>query len=259
MIFLSFSLLCLPQSIIPLHDLPLYARFSEPLTQTTMAAALPSLDVFPEEVIRVILQFVSPEDNLASIQPLSHRFHLIANEPLLWRSYCCRSWQYWHHDHMFREKLAMRATSVDWKGLWIARRRTQAEVSQLFDDMLSTRVGQLQRLKQICLKGYDAKDFLLEQCCTNEHAEDVLARRYETRSICPNGPSDRPRGGSSGHFKVQQTTSSDDHVALSAMAWQEGGRAKLTDRAPDTTGALPWTASTEASPSPPGPDTKERP
>ncbi len=140
-------------------------------------ASLPFLSVFPEDVIRVILCFVSPEDNLATVQLLSRRFFHLANEPLLWRHYCCISWKYWHPDHKFDKKLALRASSVDWKALWILRRKTQAEVAELFDDILATTSGRLRRFKQICLNGYDAKDFLLEQSHADDLVEDVLARR----------------------------------------------------------------------------------
>jgi F-box protein 21 len=138
-----------------------------------------SLDSFPDEIIRVVLNFVSPEDNLASVQPLSRRFNHLAEEPLLWRHYCCCTWRHWHPDHKFGDKLAARASSVDWKSLWLWRQRNRVEVARLFDGMLSTRVGQLKSFEQICLKGYDAKDFLLEQCRTDDSAEDVLARRYD--------------------------------------------------------------------------------
>ncbi|KAH8887068.1 hypothetical protein GQ53DRAFT_827620 [Thozetella sp. PMI_491] len=137
-----------------------------------------SLSVFPEDIIRVILRFLPPEDNLSAVPRLSRRFHLVANEPLLWRYYCCITWRYWDPAHAFREKLLLRASSVDWKALWILRRRTQAQVAGLFDDILATKAGQLGRFKQLCLKGYDAKDFLLDQCHTDDQAEDVLSRRY---------------------------------------------------------------------------------
>ncbi len=122
-------------------------------------ASLSLLDVFPEEVIRVILQFVTPEDNLASIQLLSRRFNQIANESLLWRHYCCCSWQYWRHEHMFREKLAMRASSVDWKSLWISRRRSQAEVPSCSTRCCRPRSASCRGLSRFASKGYDAKRF----------------------------------------------------------------------------------------------------
>lgn len=138
---------------------------------------MPSLDDIPDELIRHILYFVSPDDNLSCIQLLSKRFNHLANEALLWRHHCCTSFNYWHSDHKFREKLDQRASEVDWKALWITRKRRNVRIAYLLDDILATRVGRLKKLEQICLLGYDAKDFLLEQCHVDDSVEDVLARR----------------------------------------------------------------------------------
>ncbi|KAL2024768.1 hypothetical protein VTK56DRAFT_5589 [Thermocarpiscus australiensis] len=141
-----------------------------------------SLEDFPDEIIRHILFFLPPEDNLESFQLLSRRFHHLANESLLWRWHCQSSFRYWHPDHKFHEKLTARASSVDWRGLWIKRKRNNIKVARLLDGVLSTKVGQLKRLQQICELGYDAKDYLLEQCHVDDSAEDVLARRYHANS-----------------------------------------------------------------------------
>ncbi|KAK3376009.1 hypothetical protein B0T24DRAFT_617763 [Lasiosphaeria ovina] len=144
---------------------------------------MPSLDIFPDEIIRHVLLFVSPEDTLQSIQLLSRRFYHIGNEALLWKSHCQNSFNYWHPDHRLSTKLAARASSVKWKELWITRKRKNTKVALLLDDILATKVGQLSKLKQICLLGYDAKDYLLEQCHTDDSADDVLARRYYADSV----------------------------------------------------------------------------
>ncbi|GAB1317248.1 F-box domain-containing protein [Madurella fahalii] len=139
---------------------------------------MPSLEEFPDEIIRHILLYLPPEDNLENFQLLSRRLHHLANESLLWRWHCRLSFKYWHPDHRLQEKLAARASSVDWKGLWLTRKRSNSKVARLLDGVLSTKVGQLRRLQQICQMGYDAKDYLLDQCHVDESAEDVLARRY---------------------------------------------------------------------------------
>lgn len=138
---------------------------------------MPSLDDFPDEIIRHVLWFVSPEDNLGVIQALSRRFYHLGNEALLWRHYCRISFTYWNPDHDIEKKFAAIPSSVAWKSLWITRKRSTTKVSRLLDGILSTKVGQLRKLQQICLLGYDAKDYLLEQCHVDESAEDVLARR----------------------------------------------------------------------------------
>ena len=136
-----------------------------------------SLDAFPDEIIRHILSFVSPEDTLSSIELLSHRFHHLTNEPLLWKHYCRASFTYWHPDHRLQEKLGARASSVEWKKLWLTRKRGNANVARLLDSVLTTKVGQSKKLQQICRLGYDAKDYLLEQSHCPDSADDALARR----------------------------------------------------------------------------------
>lgn len=137
-----------------------------------------SLCDIPDEIVRHILWYLPPEDTLLSFQLLSRRYHHIANEPLLWRWYCQKSFRYWHPRHRFHEKLAALASSVDWKGLWITRKQINKRIAQLLNEVLRTKVGQMRNLGQICEMGYDAKDYLLEQCHCDENAEDVLARRY---------------------------------------------------------------------------------
>lgn len=141
-----------------------------------------SLAAFPDEIIRHILLFVSPEDNLGSVQLLSRRFYHLADEALLWKFHCRNSFTHWNHEHRLQEKLAARASSVEWKQLWVTRKRVNTKAARLLDGILATKVTQLKRLQQICQLGYDAKDFLLEQCHADETRDDVLARRYYANS-----------------------------------------------------------------------------
>ncbi|KAL2258361.1 hypothetical protein VTK26DRAFT_8362 [Humicola hyalothermophila] len=137
-----------------------------------------SLEDIPDEIIRHILIYLPPQDALINFQLLSRRFHHLANEALLWRWHCQQSFRYWNPDHRFQEKLTALASSVDWRGLWIKRKRNNNRVARLLDGVLSTKVGYLKRLQQICELGNDAKDYLLEQCHVDESAADFLARRY---------------------------------------------------------------------------------
>lgn len=136
-----------------------------------------SLELVPDEIIRHILYYIAPEEILSSVQILSRRLHRLANEPLLWKYYCRISFEYWNPEHQFQQKLTLRASEVEWKPLWMERNRRNRRVSYLMDGILATKVGRLHKFGQICMLGYDAKDFLLEQCHTDESAEDVLARR----------------------------------------------------------------------------------
>ncbi|KAM0285474.1 hypothetical protein ACHAQH_001424 [Verticillium albo-atrum] len=138
---------------------------------------MPALEEIPDEIIHHILSFVSPENNLLRVQLLSRRLNAIANEPLLWRQHCRTAFKYWGPDHDFQAKLDGKVSDVDWKALFLARKATNARISNLFDGILATKLGRVRRFEQICLLGYDAKDFLLEQCHTIDSADDVLARR----------------------------------------------------------------------------------
>jgi F-box protein 21 len=137
---------------------------------------LPFGDI-PDEIIRQVLSYISPDDAVISVQFVSRRFRRLANEALLWRHHCQISFQVWDHHHQFRQKLTLPAADTDWKNLWITRTRRNSELARLMDGILATKTGRLKKFEQICRLGYDAKDFLLEQSRTDESAEDVLARR----------------------------------------------------------------------------------
>jgi F-box protein 21 len=137
-----------------------------------------SLEDVPDEIVRHVLLYLSPEDTLESFQLVSRRYHHLANEALLWRFHCQSSFRWWNPEHKLQEKLAALASSVDWRGLWITRKKTNTKAARLLDGVISTKLGQLRRLKGICELGYDVKDYLLEQCHVDESTEDVLARRY---------------------------------------------------------------------------------
>lgn len=136
-----------------------------------------TLDLFPNEIILHILDFLPPEDNLVCAQRLSKHLNRLANEPVLWREHCRNSFKYWNPDHGFQNKLELPVAEVDWKRLFIERKERNARIGLLFDAVLATKAGRLRRFEQVCHLGYDAKDFLLDQCHVDDSVEDVLARR----------------------------------------------------------------------------------
>ncbi|KAF5003396.1 hypothetical protein FDECE_10053 [Fusarium decemcellulare] len=131
----------------------------------------------PDEIIQHLLYYIPPEDNLSSFQLLSHRLRRLANEPLLWRYHCQSNFRFWHPEHNFQRRLKGRASQTPWKDLFIVRKCRNAQLDRLLDEILATRVGRVRRFEKVCNFGYDAKDFLLEQCNTANSADDVLARR----------------------------------------------------------------------------------
>ncbi|KAF4512122.1 hypothetical protein G6O67_001302 [Ophiocordyceps sinensis] len=142
-----------------------------------------SLDKIPDEIIQHLLHYVSPRDNLRSLQILSRQFHRLANQPLLWRYYCRSSFTHWHQNHEFQNKLRRKASEVGWKQLFVLRAQQNRLVADLLDGIITTQVGRVKRFETIARLGYDAKDFLLAQCRTDESAHDFLARRYYGNSL----------------------------------------------------------------------------
>ncbi|RDA85580.1 hypothetical protein CP532_5374 [Ophiocordyceps camponoti-leonardi (nom. inval.)] len=136
-----------------------------------------SLEKVPDEIIQHLLYYVSPADNLESLQYLSRRFNRLANEPLLWRYHCSSSFRFWHQHHEYRRKLRRKVFEVDWKQLYLQRTRQNRMVMENLDSIITTRVGRMKKLEQVARLGYDAKDVLLTQCRTDESADDYLARR----------------------------------------------------------------------------------
>jgi F-box protein 21 len=144
--------------------------------QVKLALSTSLADV-PDDIIRQILLYVPPEDNLAVLQLVCKRWLVLARDPVLWRRHCRTSFKFWNPTHRIAQRLVDRASEVGWHELWIQRKATDARNERLLRDLLSSKVGRLKKLGEICRHGYDAKDFLLEQLRTDDSVEDVLARR----------------------------------------------------------------------------------
>ncbi|KAI1763695.1 hypothetical protein GGR53DRAFT_357936 [Hypoxylon sp. FL1150] len=142
-----------------------------------------SIDSLPDELVHHILLYVSPEETLSKVALLSKRLNRVAQEPLLWRSYCETNFKYWDSRHRFRERLGSNVRDTDWKSLFLVRLAHNACIARLVDGIISSRVCRLQKMEQICQYGYDAKDYLLSQCRVPDSTEDVLARRYYSCSV----------------------------------------------------------------------------
>lgn len=137
-----------------------------------------SFNALPDELIHHILHYLAPEETLAAVALTSRRYNRIADEPLLWKYYCQVHFKYWQAEHRFRAKVAGDLHAVNWKSLYLLRLRRNSRIANLVDGIVASRVSRLEKTEQICQYGYDAKDYLLTQCRVDDHAEDVLARRY---------------------------------------------------------------------------------
>ncbi|KAI1478526.1 hypothetical protein F4774DRAFT_385159 [Daldinia eschscholtzii] len=142
-----------------------------------------SINSLPDEIVHHILLYVSPEETLSKVALLSKRFNRVAHEPLLWRWYCKHTFKYWEASHHFKERLNGYVHGTDWRRLFLLRLGRNAYIARLLDGIVASRVSRLQKMEQICLYGYDAKDYLLSQCQAPDSAKDVLARRYYACSV----------------------------------------------------------------------------
>ncbi|KAH7325087.1 Transglutaminase-like superfamily-domain-containing protein [Stachybotrys elegans] len=136
-----------------------------------------SMDTLPDESVGQMLYYMRPED-LAAAQLVSRRFQRLANEPLLWKRHCQDSFKYWSPEHEFEDKLRQSASDVNWKSLYITRVKRNAKAAQLLAGIIQAPVPREARFEDLCVMGYDVKEYLKKQIATPDDADDVLARRY---------------------------------------------------------------------------------
>ena len=142
-----------------------------------------SLHALPDEVLQHILYYLSPQDILLNVQCLSQRFNTLASEPLLWRYHCRMQFKYWDSKHRIRQKFSGNVGDVDWKLLYIYRKKIDSRTTEILDSILDGQTNRIEKFKMIGEFGYDAKDSLLKHCHTNAAADDVLARRYVQHAL----------------------------------------------------------------------------
>ncbi|CZT42417.1 uncharacterized protein RSE6_02323 [Rhynchosporium secalis] len=144
--------------------------------------ARPIFTSLPDELLQQILSFCPPGD-LLHIQILSRRFHTLAGEPLLWRYHCRTAFKYWAGRHQIQQKFLQSVGDIDWKLLYIQRRRLDVQISGLLDSILGSQSNRISKFESVSEFGYDAKDTLLQHCRTDDSVEDVLARRYYANAV----------------------------------------------------------------------------
>lgn len=142
-----------------------------------------SFNDLPDEIIQHLLYYVAPSDTLESLQFVSRRLKRLADEPLLWRYHCEMSFKYWHTRHQYDEKLRQPAQQVEWKDVFILRQGQNAKIGRELNGIIKTKIKRFKRYGIIGQYGYDAKDFLLEQCRVDSGSEDGLARSYYSQSV----------------------------------------------------------------------------
>jgi hypothetical protein len=137
-----------------------------------MSSPLTSL---PNEVIQVILAYLPPLDNIALQQTCRH-FATVANQPLLWRTYCRETFKWWDKRHAVKSRL--RDTSyVEWKDLFARRHRASRATRHAVDKIVTEELGRLDSLRIILEAGYDSKQDLLDMFWNAALSPNHLAQR----------------------------------------------------------------------------------
>ena len=129
----------------------------------------------PDEVIQVILSFLPPTSNVALQQTCRH-FANIANEPLLWKSYCQETFKWWDTRHAFRARL-QDMSFFAWKDLFAQRHKSSRATRIAVDNIVTKELGRLDSLKIILEAGYDAKQDLIDMFLNAASSQNHLAQR----------------------------------------------------------------------------------
>lgn len=136
----------------------------------------------PDEVIQNVLFRLNYTTALA-LEATCRRFRDVANEPLLWKSFCRDRWKKWEPRHNFKAKLA--GSEFDgWKGLFAERTRSHREVCALIESIIEEDVNRIEKVERIVELGWDAKDALLDGFRLAHLSEkSVLAQRWDPAAI----------------------------------------------------------------------------
>jgi F-box protein 21 len=150
-----------------------------------------SFSDLPAEIVQSILFFLPPEC-LCEVRASSKQLQSIADSPLLWRYHCRTQYRFWDPIHSIGRKLASPASATDWKGLFVTRRRIDAEVHEMVNEVVRTPQNRIHTIEDISVQhygsavvahSYDVKDALLSHYNVSADEDDHLARRYWAEAI----------------------------------------------------------------------------
>lgn len=139
------------------------------------------LDSLPNEVLQVIFKYLDAI-SLTSVSRVSKRFSSIADEHLIWKAICLRSFRYWDPSHDVETRKSD-PTFHDWKGLYAVRHRAHIATEYMLKAIIDQPVGRLTRVQRICDHGYGIKDTLLKLYAESAHTDYSLAQRYWTHTL----------------------------------------------------------------------------
>lgn len=131
----------------------------------------------PNEVIFTILQHLPPS-SVPVLDLVSKKFRELANQPVLWRGYCCSSYKYWSPYWRIEEKYAEDVANTDWKSIYVKRHTIDRSTTQEIDSIIAGQQKRLERSAKVMRMGCDTSDTLMKHLLVTDSTEDVLARRY---------------------------------------------------------------------------------
>ncbi|KAK9470188.1 uncharacterized protein V1510DRAFT_405237 [Dipodascopsis tothii] len=136
----------------------------------------------PNEVISVILGYLSERDVLAVARTCQHLYGLAVRDEL-WRVRC-RRWRRWTDEGARAACWAAYppAGATDWMRTFAARFERDREVLALLDAVIAAETHRLELVERIVAVGLDAKDVLKAQAAATS-GPDGLARAYEAMLI----------------------------------------------------------------------------
>ncbi len=159
----------------PTKPAPLDSVALRPLQGSTVHAMSSPLPGLPDEVIQVILSYLPPTSN-AALQQTCRHFANVANEPLVWKTYCQETYKYWDLRHAFQTKLKD-VSFTGWKDFFAQRHQTSRTTRNALDKIVNEELGRLDSIRVILEAGYDAKQDLLDMFWNAPSSRNHLAQR----------------------------------------------------------------------------------
>lgn len=145
---------------------------------------VPKLLQLPDELLSVVTWHIPTAADTAAFGSTCRRLRKIVCTSPVWKKHCLTTWNYWEPRHELLVKLALPPLQTDWRQLFLQRVSSDLEAVHVFQDMISSQQGRMNRMHEIAEKGRDVQDLLLNlKDRTPEHAEDVLARRWYADGI----------------------------------------------------------------------------
>ena len=138
----------------------------------------PAFTDLPTELLEAIFLSLDPPSIFALARTSRLIKSLTIDSPVVWRHLCRTGYTIWAPHHNIASKYAGPLGDVDWRTLYMRRRRIDSETKRLIDHVVATQHKRIRCINEIAEFGGDAKETLLRECRCPDDADDMLARRY---------------------------------------------------------------------------------